>query len=140
MRRKKVEIGWYRDFICPGGDCGLTCCCDKWTIELTDSEIELYKNKLPMSIKKDVCDAIDYKNKQFICENGKCKLLNSEGFCRIVLEAGEEYLSDTCTEFPRVKKEYGDVVLNYVEPACPLVAYNLLDGKRVEYFEESEES
>lgn len=46
MIAKEIVMGWCRDFECPGGDCGLTCCTKDWRIELTDSEIKAYELSL----------------------------------------------------------------------------------------------
>lgn len=54
--------------------------------------------------------------------DGKCGLLTEEGWCKIVLECGEKYLSDTCTCFPGCVREFGDVLECMVEIVCPVVA------------------
>ena len=65
--------------------------------------------------------------------DGRCQMLTEDGWCRIVLECGEEYLSGTCTTFPRKVKQFGDIMECMVEIVCPLVAERVFDDKKIEF-------
>ena len=132
MKAKVLVLGWYYDFKCPGGDCGLTCCTEDWSIFLTDEEIEKYR-LLDNDYREEILKSIDYGKKTMKCSNGKCNLMNDKGYCNIVLNCGEEYLSFTCATFPRHDNSYGDVIERFVEPVCPVVARNFLDDKPLDF-------
>ena len=138
MKTKCLILGWYQDFECPGGDCGLTCCSREWKIKVRKDEIEKYKG-LSHEFRDRLLEAIDEENGQMKCSGEVCDLLNSEGYCELVLNCGSKYLSDTCRLFPRLMRIYGDVVELVVEIVCPLVAVKLLDTSEVDFsFDEIE--
>lgn len=131
-KTKYLIMGWHQDFECPGGDCGLTCCSYEWNISLTDEEIKHYE-ELDNPYRDTILQAIDREKKTLKCSNGKCDLLNEEGYCNIVLNCGVEHLSNTCTVFPRAHKKYGDIVEVFVEIVCPLVAKYLLENHVIDF-------
>ena len=124
MRKCKVlAIDWYQEFACIGGSCTNTCCAG-WNINLRDEEITKY-HALESPFRDEILAAIDEENKRFFLNNHKCQLLDKNGWCKLVLNCGEEALSHTCTMFPRKKRTYGDLTELVVEIACPVVAKNL---------------
>lgn len=131
---KQIIMEWAADFVCPGGDCGLTCCTEDWKIILKDEEIEQYC-RLPDEAKEIICNQIDFESKLFKMVNGKCALLDEDGYCKIVKMYGEEFLSFTCTFFPRTSKVWGDIDHVGVEILCPLVANRLLEKDAIKYYE-----
>ncbi|MBQ0027470.1 MAG: flagellin lysine-N-methylase [Lachnospiraceae bacterium] len=131
---KQIIMEWVADFSCPGGDCGLTCCTGDWRIILKDEEIEKY-DSLPGEIRETICSAIDFDKKELKNHNGKCSLLDEDGYCKIVRMCGEELLSFTCTFFPRIDKVFGNIEQIGVEILCPLVAKRLLENEAIRYFE-----
>lgn len=132
MISKGIVLGWHRDFECPGGDCGLTCCHKDWQIRLKDDEIEYYRN-LDHEYRDKIIESIDADKKVFKCDNGKCNLLTDEGYCNIVLNCGADKLCNTCKTFPRISKSFGDIMECGVEIVCPLVAENLFDEKEIDF-------
>lgn len=131
MERKYLYTDWMMDFRCVGAECPKTCC-GKWKIELKEEEIEKYK-ELAQShpFGKKILEALDEENGCMRQCDGRCVMLTEEGWCRIVLECGEEYLSGTCTTFPRMIQEFGDVLECMVEIVCPIVAEYLFRSKRI---------
>ena len=122
MTGQIVAMNWYNEFSCPGGDCGLTCCTTTWRILLKDEEIEMYKS-LDNDYKDKILAAIDEEKKCFCGgDDKKCAMLNEDGYCNIVLNVGEEYLSTTCKKFPRMSRKFVFLEEAYVEISCPLVA------------------
>ncbi len=126
-----MYMDWMTDFHCVGGECPRTCC-GKWNIALKKEEIEKYKELAknhPFGQK--ILEAVDEENSCMKQCDRRCVLLTEEGWCKIVLECGEEYLSGTCTTFPRMIQEFGDVLECMVEIACPIVAENLFGSKQI---------
>lgn len=138
MRIKILFIDWYANFQCVGGICPLTCCSTKWNIGLSDEEIEnYYAMEHPFAEK--IIYQIDEEKKCMKSKGEVCALLTEDGFCQIVLECGEQYLSKTCKVFPRRIKQFGDVFELYVELVCPVVSEKMLDEKQIQFGLEEEE-
>lgn len=110
----------------------MTCCCSNWKISVTDQEIANYVN-MDHPFAKEFVSMIDQENKCMKTQKGVCEALTEDGWCRLVRECGEKYLSATCTSFPRIVKEYGDVKEGTVEIACPVVAGYLMKSEMIEF-------
>lgn len=134
MEKENIYMSWCEKFSCPGGDCGLTCCTQDWSILLKDEEIEEYE-KLDNPIRDDVIDAIDYDKKRFKCENGLCKLLDENQYCRLVINCGVESLCFTCSSYPWSFNNYDDICECYTSITCPIVAEYLFDSKPITFIE-----
>lgn len=131
MKKKYLYTDWMADFHCVGAECPKTCC-GKWNIAIKKEEIDKYKElaqRHPFGEK--ILEALDEERGCMKQCHGRCALLTEEGWCKIVLECGEEHLSGTCTTFPRMIQEFGDVLECTVEIACPIVAEYLFDNKRI---------
>lgn len=126
---KMLCMDWYVKFQCIGGSCPITCCSSEWKIVLTEEEIEKYKN-MEHPFQSEIMKWVDEEKKCMLTDTreGKCGLLTEDGWCRMVLECGEEYLSKTCTLFPRNIRKYGDILEADVEIVCPVVAGYLLEN------------
>ena len=136
---KVLNMDWWNDFSCIGGECPLTCCCTSWSIDLTEKEIEQYE-KLDHPFRDTIVASIDKENKKMKEKDGYCPLLTKEGWCHIVRECGEQYLSNTCTAFPRHRMIFGDVVEQTVELVCPVVANYLFRKEKIAFeFGETDE-
>lgn len=133
VKKKILVMGWFSDFECPGGDCGLTCCSKEWDITLTDDEISHYQN-MDSPFKDTILNAIDMDKKKFKCDSNTCNMLNKDGYCDIVLNCGAEHLSVVCETFPRASKEFGDITEVWVEIVCPVVARFLLDNHVIDFY------
>lgn len=122
-------LEWENQFQCVGGKCPLTCC-GGWKIGLSDEEIKCYQN-LSHPFGKEIVNAIDEEKKCIRQSGNRCPLLTKDGWCRIVQECGEDYLSYTCAIFPRKTHIYGDTIETYVEIVCPVVASYLLKPQKI---------
>lgn len=118
----KIKVTYpsgYEKFMCIGGNCEDTCC-KGWDIEIDkDTFIEYskvsdekMKNLLSENIhRNDDCssDDLDYGVIKLNKEK-RCPFLDKCNYCSIYTNIGEEYLSNICTQFPRVlnkvDKEY----------------------------------
>lgn len=133
-------MDWMEKFHCIGGECPMTCCCGSWKIKLSDEEISKYEN-MDHPFKNNILMAIDKEKKCMKEKNGNCQMLTENGWCQIVQNCGDEYLSKTCKYFPRQIKQYGDVQEQTVGIACPVVAAYLLEQHPIEFcFDEVEVS
>lgn len=140
MKVKVLSMDWMEKFQCVGGQCSMTCCCATWKIALSEVEISKYEN-MEHPFKENILSAIDKEKKCMREQNGNCQMLTEDGWCQIVQNCGDEYLSHTCKSFPRSIKQYGDVQEQTVGISCPVVAEYLLDQEQIGfYFDEVEVS
>lgn len=130
MKSKLLYMDWMAKFQCIGSKCPMTCCSSCWEIKVTDKEIARFEN-MEHPFGKEIINAIDQEKKCMRHREGYCPLLTEDGLCRIVLECGEEYLSHTCTVFPRSYHLYGDIVETTVEILCPVAARYLLEKEEI---------
>ena len=98
-------------FKCIGGECEDTCC-QGWDIEIDKDTFDEYlkvqdqkmKAMLSDNIKKNnycTSDDLDYGIIK-LNEDKKCPFLDKCNYCSIYTAIGEEYLSNICTQFPRI--------------------------------------
>ena len=131
-KMKYLCLGWYLDFKCPGGNCGLTCCSSEWNISLKDDEIKMY-DESSHPFMDTFRTFIDYANHKMKCNGDTCAALDNDGYCTLVSNCGPEFLSKTCQTFPRRPKVFGDITEMWVEISCPIVAKNLLINTPIDF-------
>lgn len=134
---------YYGDFKCIGGDCKFTCCAG-WVITWSEEEINKVKDApgcseelralLDSSFEKKG-DAVMYS--VILGEGRRCPFLTEESLCRIQKELGAEYLSHTCSHYPRkfcqiLDSRNGEPIYFYRSCAlsCPEVAKRLVLDKK----------
>ena len=80
--------------------------------------------KPPESWGKNLSEYVETKDdSRVICLNSenKCPFLNKEKLCKLVLELGDETLSNTCKTFPREIHEFDNRVEYSLVSCCPEV-------------------
>lgn len=131
MKKNVLSIDWTIDFHCIGGECPLSCC-SEWNIIITPEEVSKYKELAKHHpFGENILEAIDEERCVMKLCDGRCMLLTEDNWCKLVLECGEEYLSGTCTTFPRVSNQFGDIIEYYVEIGCPHVAKNIFGNNKI---------
>lgn len=119
------EPKFYSDFRCAESECTNNCCY-KWNIEWFTEEIDKVKNAENISpeLKRMVEDSFEKMesdpNKLLIKFNEKnvCPFQLENGLCRIQHELGAEYLSRTCTIYPRKSIKTRDYVYRTINMSC----------------------
>ncbi len=101
---KVYAPSFFKDFRCTGSDCKDNCCRMGWDIEIDDDTYNYYK-----SLDSGMCRHIsDEDGEHYIMQqNGQCPFLNENGLCSVLLEYGEEHISEICTEHPRFYHWFG---------------------------------
>lgn len=132
MEIKILGMDWYNRFQCMGGTCPLTCCTANWSIRLTDEEIKMYQD-MEHPFRNSILEQIDTEKKALKNRGRHCAMLNDEGWCQIILECGEEYISNTCKVFPRYTAGFGDIMERTVGIGCPLAAEYLFREESIEF-------
>lgn len=133
---------YYDDFKCIGGGCKYSCCCG-WVINWSQEEIDkiLSAPNISEELKNLMGKfepSINDKDKLMIelGEGGRCPFLTEENLCRIQKELGAEYLSVTCTDYPRIfRMSYNSDIDKYdflyraCRMSCPEIAKRIITDK-----------
>jgi lysine-N-methylase len=61
-----------------------------------------------------------------LTSSGRCPMWREDGLCRIQAQLGEEALCHTCSQFPRLRHDYGDFAELGLELSCPEAARLIL--------------
>ena len=96
---------YYGRFKCIADKCQNSCCVD-WEIDIDDISYEKYRSAggaLAGSITE--CDSARCFA---LTDGGRCPHLREDGLCNIIINYGEEYLTDICREHPRFYHLIGD--------------------------------
>lgn len=143
-RKPVIEPDFYGDFHCIGGQCSFTCC-KEWKIAV---DHETKKRWRKMDVPETVLESgrvpehacLSTSNKaqlsQFVVKkdggeiiellpNMRCPFLEDSELCRLVLDYGEECLSETCHVFPREKHEFTDRTERTLVSCCPEIVDRL---------------
>lgn len=92
---------YYRNFSCTAERCTHSCCVG-WEIDIDKDALQKYR-ALSCGYAKEIMSSIDTApTPHFRLGAGeRCPHLDENGLCKIIINAGEEYLCDICREHPR---------------------------------------
>ena len=151
-RKPIIEPDFYKDFHCIGGQCSFTCC-KEWKIAV-DQETKKRWRKLSVPetvlesgrVPKHACrSSLDKAHlSQFVMKkdggeiiellpNMRCPFLEDSELCRLVLDYGEECLSETCHVFPRETHEFADRTERTLVSCCPEIVDRLYALKELHF-------
>lgn len=151
-RKPIIEPDFYKDFHCIGGQCSFTCC-KEWKIAV-DQETKKRWRKLSVPetvlesgrVPKHACrSSLDKAHlSQFVMKkdggeiiellpNMRCPFLEDTELCRLVLDYGEECLSETCHVFPRETHEFADRTERTLVSCCPEIVDRLYTLKELHF-------
>ena len=126
---------YFKDFQCVGGTCPNSCCIG-WRIDWTQEEIDKIKNAPNCSQElKELCNrSFEYNesSKKFamILKENRCSFLTEDNFCKIQREMGAEYLSYTCTTYPRNYVRADPAIYAHCHMTCPEILKHILSDDR----------
>ncbi|MGN0352078.1 MAG: flagellin lysine-N-methylase [Roseburia sp.] len=137
MKNLEIKPTYYDNFRCIAGDCPITCC-QEWKIAVDDKTKEGWKQLR-------ICDT-DKKLTDFLCqkdggtviglnEEKKCPFLDEKKLCKLVIQLGEETLSETCTLFPRQIHEFEGRTEYSLVACCPEIVDILKKQERIAFTE-----
>lgn len=151
-RKPVIEPDFYGDFHCIGGQCSFTCC-KEWKIAV-DHETKKRWQKMDVPemvlengrVPKHACLSTSDKAQlsQFVVKkdggeiiellpNMRCPFLEDSELCRLVLDYGEESLSETCHVFPRETHEFPDRTERTLVSCCPEIVDRLHELKELHF-------
>ena len=133
------------DFKCIAGACEETCCAG-WYIAIDETTYKKYKKvKHPEMKKKLEKELVTKKGNSPECvakiklKNNRCAFLDKDNLCEIYSTLGENYLSETCTMYPRNTNDLGERVELSLALSCPQAARIVLLQKEPIQFTTGEE-
>ena len=100
---------YYKDFACIAGDCCHSCCIG-WEIDIDETTAKKYRS-FDGALGARMQRCIDWQTDppHFILGEGeRCPFLNERGLCDIILEKGEDAISQICTDHPRFRSFMDD--------------------------------
>ena len=138
---KKLSVklpDYFKDFQCIGGKCEDTCCIG-WDIDIDEETYKKYVNcenvyfqqlfKSNMYINDDFSnESVDYA-KIKLNKHKRCPFLDDCNYCSIHSDMSEDYLSNTCSHFPRVLNKIDEEYEISLDIACPEAARIVLGQK-----------
>lgn len=147
-----IEPEFYKDFHCIGGQCSFTCC-KEWKIavdpetkkrwrKLSVPETVLKSGRVPKHACRSSLDKVQLS--QFMMKkdggeiiellpNMRCPFLEDTELCRLVLDYGEECLSETCHVFPRETHAFADRTERTLVSCCPEIVDRLYTLKELHF-------
>ncbi|MCQ2014196.1 flagellin lysine-N-methylase [Clostridium butyricum] len=136
---------YYDEFRCIGGKCKDSCCLG-WTVFIDKKTFNEYKkvgssfkSKLNSGISRNRKDSNDLHYGKMNLENGRCKFLNDKDLCDIYINLGEDYLCNTCKQYPRLLYKFGDVYEKTLNLSCPEVARVIVESNELFSFDMTDE-
>ena len=127
----KIKPSFYKEFICIADQCTFTCC-QEWKIAVDDDTYEKWKS-IPCpdgEEQKMLCECTTIKDGGRVIqlnEKKRCPFLREDELCKLVLQHGDEVLSETCAMFPREIHDFEDRKEYALMPCCPAVIDFLKD-------------
>ena len=145
MKQKITVPSYMVDFKCIAGACEETCCAG-WYITIDETTYKKYKKvKHPEMKKKLEKELVTKKGNSPECvakiklKNNRCAFLDKDNLCEIYSTLGENYLSETCTMYPRNTNDLGERVELSLALSCPQAARIVLLQKEPIQFTTGEE-
>lgn len=128
-----LTIDLFNDFECIADSCPNTCCAG-WKIIIDNETYQKMKEKeeeLGIPVEKWLTKTEDYAIVKL--ENGRCCMLNKDNLCNVVLNLGSDYLSNTCTQYPRIFSQYGNVTEATLTTSCPEIILKLMKKASIQF-------
>lgn len=142
MEYNVLKPQYFNKFKCIASDCEDSCCVD-WDIFIDRKTYKKYmkiKNnetgkKLKDNIKRNRKSSSDYNYASFILNGGKCAFLNKDRLCDIYINYGENYMCNTCKEYPRIYSYVNATIQKSLTLSCIEAARIVLLDKNIMEFD-----
>ncbi|MFD0770393.1 flagellin lysine-N-methylase [Bacillus sp. CGMCC 1.60114] len=138
---------YMQQFSCIGSECEDSCCIG-WRVDVDEDIYKKYQKSRDLELKplfkKNVTRQRSNSSSTSYAKikmekGGRCSFLSEENLCKVQLNLGEEYLSNTCTVYPRSINSINGVIEKSATMSCPEAArLALLNPNGIE-FDEIEE-
>ena len=124
---KQIRPDYYDHFSCTADQCPITCC-QEWKISVDDHTNNCWKKLAPpadtIPAKTRLSAYTTFKDGTRVIaldQNHRCPFLSENKLCKLVLEHGDQVLSETCQVFPRETHTFDTHEEQSLMPCCPAV-------------------
>ncbi|MGN1050687.1 MAG: flagellin lysine-N-methylase [Acutalibacteraceae bacterium] len=119
---KYILPDFYEDFKCLADLCPKTCC-SGFLVEI-DRDTQKKYSCLDGPLGEKIREKMFFDGESYFLgkEKERCPFLLKNSLCEIICDKGEDYLSFTCRNFPRVSETYGMTQETVMSLSCPWVA------------------
>ena len=114
---------YVNEFICDASKCNDNCCERGWNIDVDETTYKKYLQVAPAIAQQ--FEFNEHKGKYLLAKH-PCPFLTEKKLCRLQLEHGEEFLSLTCKNYPRVTTYFGKFFERSLTLSCPVAAEKIL--------------
>ena len=124
----------FEKFKCIGSSCPQSCCVG-WNIRIDENTYDKYKNsedKKIKSITNKYVKRLENTNDFFAeisLKDNSCPFLGADKLCGVQKKYGHNYLSSTCSSYPRKSINFGSKKLKTLDLGCPEAARLVLFDK-----------
>ncbi|MFK0524697.1 flagellin lysine-N-methylase [Paenibacillus illinoisensis] len=139
---------YMQQFACIGSVCEDSCCVG-WRVDIDQSTYKKYNKSRDIELKplfeKNIVRHRVQANERAYAklkmdDSGRCTFLNEDNLCKVQLGLGEDYLSNTCSTYPRYINRVNGVVEKSTTVSCPEAArLALLNPNGIEFDQTEEE-
>ena len=129
---KTYAPDYYKNFHCIADKCKHSCCIgwDVYIDEDTEKKYRALPGNLGESIRACLCEKDDG-----VCfvmsDSGRCPFLDDDGLCRIILQKGEDCISEICREHPRFYNFFSDRAEVGLGISCEEAARIILSQQKI---------
>ena len=119
------EPEYVKKFHCDGRKCNAKCC-RGWQVDIDRHTHEKYKSIPDQEIRSKILDSLYWNEPtntyRMKLDQTSCPMLRDDLLCSIQKTYGEEFLSNTCSEFPRRVFVIDDFAERSLSMTCPVAA------------------
>lgn len=123
----QIRPDYYDRFSCTADQCPITCC-QEWKISVDEHTNKCWKKLAPpantIPAKTRLSAYTTFKDGTRVIalnQDHRCPFLSKEKLCKLVLEHGDQVLSETCQVFPRETHTFDTHEEQSLMPCCPAV-------------------
>ena len=119
------EPEYVNKFRCDGRKCNSNCC-RGWQVDIDRRTHEKYKGISDRAMRTKILDSLYWNEPsntyRMTLDQTSCPMLGDDFLCQIQKNCGEEFLSNTCAEFPRRVFVIDDFAERSLSMTCPVAA------------------
>ena len=120
-----AKTAYYDKFKCIGSKCPNSCCIG-WKIDLDFETFEKYNSHKDKNLGKSISKNKNPTFEEFAVihrsKNGRCAFLDSDNLCQVQKTYSEDFLSPTCSNYPRSEINFGSKKIKSLSLGCPEVS------------------
>ena len=146
--RKLLQPQYVSQFQCIGPACEDSCCIG-WRVQIDKDTYKRYRECSDKELREKMDEKVTRHRtnpsdinyaKIKLNPNGECPFIDADKLCAIQRKLGEEYLSVTCTTYPRTANTINGVTEKSLTMSCPEAARKALLTDALMEFDQVEEN